>query len=169
MAALPPESKLYIGIDNGTTGAVAALYPTDQAVCHPVMVMRLGNEKLLDVQGNIEVLRTLIGASQSVLVAFEQAQIAPKFGAKNNYTNGKNNEFWRVLLTLERIPFCWVNPKTWQKTIFHGIRGTDTKVMAELVRRQRFPDLDLREYNASQREGINDALGIALWARQIRL
>lgn len=162
--------KLYVGIDNGTTGALAGLSPDGQILCRPVEVQRLGNEKLLDIDGNLELLRLIISGSgqplSNVLVVFEQAQIAPRFGARNNYTNGKNNEFWRVVLSMAKIPFCWVNPKDWQRSVFRGIRGTDTKTMAELVCRQRFPDSDFRAYNRSQREGIHDALCIALWARE---
>jgi hypothetical protein len=78
-----------------------------------------------------------------IMVVFEQAQITPKFGFRNNYMNARNNEFSRVLLTMARIPFSWVNPQAWQRAIFNGIRGDDTKEMADLVRCQRFPDPDL--------------------------
>jgi hypothetical protein len=162
--------KLYFGIDNGFTGAIARIGPQGAIACQPVAVTNLGGEKLLDIDANLAILQRMIAASgvasNQVLVVFEQGQIAPKFGARNNYTNGKNNEFWRVALSLAKIPFAWVNPKNWQKSVFRGIRGTDTKAMAELVCRQRFPGLDLRPYNQSQREGINDAICIALWAQQ---
>ncbi len=165
------SGKLYVGINNGTTGAMAGLSPDGRILCRPVEVMRLGNEKLMDIERNLDLLRLIIRWSgqsgPNVLVVFEQAQIAPRFGARNNYTNGKNNEFWRVLLSTAKIPFCWVNPKDWQRDVFRGIRGDDTKVMAELVCRQRFPDSDFRAYNRSQREGIHDALCIALWAREV--
>jgi hypothetical protein len=104
--------------------------------------------------------------TQQVMVVFEQAQITPKFGYKNCYTNGRHNEFWRVVLTMARIPFKWVNPRQWQKPVFAGIRGDDTKEMADLVRRQQFPTLDLSGYTQIQTGGINDAVCIALFARQ---
>ena len=124
----------------------------------------------MDVAENLAIVQGMILSSglpsQRVVVVFEQAQITPKFGHRNNYTNGRNNEFWRVLLTTAKIPFAWVNPREWQKVVFSGIRGTNTKEMAELVRRQRFPNLDLTSYTRIQVGGINDAVCIALWARQ---
>ena len=163
-------SKACVGIDNGTSGAIACITPAGEVLCEPVIFQDLGKEKLMDIDGNLALLRQMIDATglpvQQVTVVFEQAQITPKFGFRNNYTNGRNNEFWRVLLTMARIPFSWVNPQAWQRAIFNGIRGDDTKEMADLVRRQRFPDLDLSGYTRIQAGGINDAVCIALWARQ---
>ena len=50
--------------------------------------------------------------------------------------------------------------------MFSGIRGDDTKEMADLVRRQLFPNLNLDDHTRIQIGGINDAVCIALWARQ---
>jgi hypothetical protein len=163
-----PTTVTYLGIDNGTSGAIALLTPSGAVLCEPVLVQDLGKEKLLDIAGNLELLQQMIGGAAQVLVVFEQAQITPQFGYKNNYTNGRNNEFWRVLLTLARIPFTWVNPQRWQREMFSGIRGDDTKEMADLVRRQRFPGLDLSRHTKIEISGINDAICIALWARQLR-
>lgn len=160
----------WIGIDNGRTGAIARIAVDGGVLCEPVITQDLGRETLLDVDGNLALLRHMIAASgakpEQVIVVFEQAQITPKFGYKNNYTNGRNNEFWRVLLTIARIPFAWVNPRKWQNYVFADIRGDDTKEMAEVVRRQRFPTLDVSQYTKIQLGGINDAVCIALWAQQ---
>lgn len=167
------QAKCYIGIDNGFTGAIVLLTPDDQIVCRPVVVLDLGKEKLLDVAPNVTMLRELTDIAASydcgVHIVFEQSPIAPIFGVKNNYTNGKNNEFWRVILTLGKLPFSWINAQKWQKELFAGIRGDDTKAMAALVCRQQLPALDVSAYKRSQTEGIHDALCIALWARRHRL
>jgi hypothetical protein len=162
--------KACIGIDNGTSGAIACLTPGGEALCEAVIFQDLGQEKLMDIGQNLALLRRMIDTAglpiNQVMVAFEQAQITPRFGYKNNYTNGRNNEFWRVLLTTAKIPFVWVNPRIWQKAVFTGIRGNDTKEMADLVRRQRFPNLNLDGFTKIQAGGINDAVCIALWAQQ---
>jgi len=162
----------YLGIDNGFTGAVSCLLPDNRVFARPVKFIDLGKEKLLDIEENRLMLREMIAAAgttkDKVLVVYEQAQVMQKAGARNNFTNGKNGEFWRVLLTLEQIPFMWVNPKDWQKQMFRGVRGDDTKVMAALVRRQLFPEFDGSGHNRSQMEGINDAILIAACARENR-
>jgi hypothetical protein len=161
---------VFIGIDNGFTGAVAAILPDGTSLFEPVHVDDLGKERLLNLEANRALLRRFIAkatvARQQILAVCEQCQPNPLFGARNNFTNGKNGEFWRILLSLEGIPFHVVNPKQWQKPMFRGIRGSDTKAMADLVRHQRFPGLDLAGFNKSQVEGINDALCIALCAKE---
>lgn len=161
--------RAFIGIDNGTSGAIACITPAGEVLCQPVLVQDLGREKLMDIAGNLALLRRMIATTglpdRQVLVVFEQAQITPKFGYKNNYTNGRNNEFWRVLLSLAQIPFAWVNPRKWQNFLFADICSKDTKAIADVVRRQRLPDLDLDAYTTIQIVGINNAIGIALCAR----
>lgn len=163
--------SVFIGIDNGFTGAIAALGPGQSLKFEPTAVIDLGREKLLDIDRNREIVRAFVDSlglnkGQSFAV-YEQCQPNPLFGARNNFENGKNGEFWRFLLSSEQIPFTLVNPKDWQKVVFRGIRGTDTKQMAELVRRQRFPQVSLKGYTKPQIQGINDAIGIALWAAQV--
>jgi hypothetical protein len=164
-------NRAFIGIDNGFTGALACLLPNGSVFCRPVAVIDLGKERLLDFDANRLILREMIQASgvspQEVLAVYEQCQPNRIFGARNNFTNGKNGEFWRLLLTFEGIPFRWVNPQQWQRWIFRGIRGKDTKAMAHLVRRQRFPSVSLEAFNTTEVEGINDAVCIALWASEL--
>jgi hypothetical protein len=168
---LGTAGRAYIGIDNGFTGAIACLRPDGNVICTPVAVTDLGKERLLGLDENRQILRDMIASSgvrrQNLLVVYEQCQPNPLFGARNNFTNGKNGEFWRLLLSMEEIPFRWVNPRQWQHWVFRGIRGKKTKVMADLVRRQRFPALSLAGYNGDQMEGLNDAICIALWASEL--
>lgn len=163
--------KAFIGIDNGFSGAIACLLPDGNIVSRPVGVKDLGNERLLDEEVNPAILREMLTEARverkNVLAVYEQCQPNPIFGARNNFTNGKNGEFWRMLLSFEHIPFRCVNPQQWQRWIFRGIRGKDTKAMANLVRRQRFPTLDIEGFNKPQLEGINDAVCIALWASEL--
>jgi hypothetical protein len=160
----------YLTIDNGITGAMSFLAPDDELICCPVPYRDLKKERLLDVVGNLALVRSMVEKAKAmngkILAIFEQSPITPLFGAKNNYVNGRNNEFWRVLLTMEKVPFTWVNPRRWQKDVFRGIRGRDTKEMARLVVEQRFPTFRCNDLNKSQTEGVMDAICIAIWARE---
>lgn len=160
----------YLTIDNGFTGAMCRLSPNDDLVCRPVPVQDCGSYRQLDIEAGVTLLRGMICIDgepiRNLLVVYEQSPITPLFGAKNNFVNGQNNEFWRVTLALLKLPHIWVNPKVWQKHVFSGIRGDDTKVKAEIARRRRFPQFSTAGYTRSQIEGINDAVCIALWARE---
>jgi hypothetical protein len=166
----PTSSRVYIGIDNGFTGAVVRLNEPNEILCRPVPVTDLGQYRILDVAGVEALMHEMItkaGAPlNNMIVVFEQSPITPLFGARNNFVNGQNNEFWRVLLTLKKIPFTWTNPKMWQEHIFAGIRGNDTKAKAAIVCQQRFPHFQTIGYSRDEIKGIYDALCIALWARE---
>lgn len=160
--------KTYIGIDNGVTGAIAALGPNDRWLFHPVDVVDCGKDRILDVHQNLAFIRDveeMSGGTSGIVVVYEQQKKNPVFGTKGNFANGRNGEFWRVLLTLSAIPFTWVDPNTWQRDVLKGIPGTDTKMMAKLFLDQRFPEVPLATYNKSKQEAIRDAMCIAVWAR----
>ena len=162
--------QLHIGIDNGYSGGLAAIGPDGKLTHRPVTVQELGNDRFLDVRGNLAIVENFLAtfgvAKEQAFVAYEQSRKNPKFGAIGNFINGKNGEFWRVVLAMGQFPHCSVNPQTWQRQMFAGVRGLDTKAMAALVVQQRFPTVDYGDYNAEERRGVNDAILIALWARE---
>jgi hypothetical protein len=66
------DMNTYIGIDNGVTGAIAALFPDNTWAFQPVRVIDCGRDRVLDVSGNQTLLAALIeraGGSQHVVVA----------------------------------------------------------------------------------------------------
>lgn len=162
--------KTYIGIDNGVTGALAVIAPDENWLLQPVRTIPSGkgNGRLLDIFGNLDLLQDLIaqaGGIESVVIACEHQKMNPKFGTKGNFANGRNGEFWRVLLGLSRIPFVSVFPDTWQKDVLNGVSGDNAKERAKLYVAQRFPRVDLSSYGEAKRLGIRDAMCIAMWAR----
>lgn len=158
--------QLHIGIDGGVTGAIACHYEDGQLVLHPVSFRNLGGERILDIPANLAFIRKAVSTATDVLVAYEQMTKQPLFGANGNFANGRNNEFWRVLLSMESLPFLAVRPQVWQREIFAGMSGRDTKAKARLVVDQRFPHLDLRDFTKSQAGGVIDALCISEWVRR---
>lgn len=167
--------KTYIGIDNGTSGAIAALSPDDKfTILEPVKTIPLGRRLLLDIQGNLEILKSIAqtaGGLDKVVVTYEKQQMNRYFGTKGNFANGQNGEFWRVLLTLSGFSFALTHARTWQTGLLKAFRMSlpekaDTKGAAQLFLAQRYPNIKLDgKFNATQREGIRDAMCLALWAR----
>lgn len=109
------------------------------------------------------------GFRHTILAVCEQCLPNPKFGHKNNYTNGKNGEFWRMLFAWEEIDCRTVYPQQWQKHLFRHLAGVNvgTKELAAEVVSKRLPDALVKGYSQEQTEGINDALCIALWGWEV--
>jgi hypothetical protein len=160
--------KTIIGIDGGRYGAMAALYPDHTWEVHPVLVGGV-EEVMLDVKGNyrlIEAMAAKAGGMDRIKVAYERCRKNPMFGYKNNFVNGRHDEFWRVLLEANSVPCVPVFPRTWQDPCLGRGGALDTKERALNYVRSCCRDLGwLDDFNKVQREGIVDAMCIALWAK----
>jgi hypothetical protein len=157
-----------IGIDAGSSGAMAALYPDSTWEAHPVLAA-YGKETFLDVHGNLRLLEAMIaraGGMDKAQISYERGRKNKGFGSCNNFTIGRHDEFWRVLFEAKGIPASPVFPRTWQDPCLGRGGSVDTKERALNYVRSRCSDLAwLDKFNKVQREGIVDAMCIALWAK----
>jgi hypothetical protein len=170
------NKKYYLGADGGKSDGLALLSPNDTwDLLEPVRTLAIRRRQLLDVNGNLELLRraaALAGGVERVVVLIEKAQPNPGFGAVSSMTIGACSEFWRVVLTLEGFAFSTVHARTWQKAILTPFRGNlkgdhDTKEAARLYVTQRYPKVTLHEFGNAKQEAIRDAMCIALWGRAL--
>lgn len=162
--------KTQIGIDGGRYGAIFALYPDLTWEAHPVLVGG-DDEVMLDVRGNSRLIEAMVaraGGRDNVQVTYERCRKNPMFGYRNNFVNGRHDEFWRVLLEEKGVPCAPVFPRTWQDPCLGRGGSLDTKERALRYVRSRCGDLVwLDKFNKVQREGIVDAMCIALWAKDL--
>jgi hypothetical protein len=163
------QPTTYVGIDGGSSGKAVSTVDFLNWDVHDLGTVWLGGHRLLSVETNLEILNTVAfkaGGLQNVFVAYEQSRKNPRFGTKNNFVNGRNEEFWRVVLSISKVRFVSVDPKTWQSVCLKDITLSDTKERAREYLRRRCPSTDwLDAYNKAPREAIQDAMCIALWCR----
>jgi len=160
----------YIGIDGGSSGAMAALYPDLTWEAHPVLFTRI-EETFLSVLGNLRLIEAIAkraGGIDKIQIVYERCRKNTGFGTRNNFVNGRNDEFWRVLLEAKGLPCAPVFPRTWQDPCLGRGGDVDTKVRALSFVQSRCSDLAwLDKFNKIQRGGIVDAMCIALWAKDV--
>lgn len=148
---------------------MAALHENGEWQVCTVATTWLGTHRLLSVGRNLSAIHdiaTKAGGMDRVVVAFERSRKNPRFGTKNNYVNGRNEEFWRVVLLFLQARFCSVDPKTWQSLCFPGAEGARTKDRARSYVDRHCPGTGwLDDFNKAPREAIVDAMCIALWCR----
>lgn len=160
--------KTTIAIDAGSSGAMAALYPDLTWEVHPVLAA-YGKETFLDVHGNLRLMMAMVtraGGIDKVQIWYERGRKNTGFGSRNNFTIGRHDEFWRVLFAANGMPASPVFPRTWQDPCLGRGGALDTKVRALSYVQSRCRDLAwLDKFNKVQREGIVDAMCIALWAK----
>ena len=124
--------KTFIGIDGGRYGALAALYPDGTWEAYPVVATRV-EETFLNVPGNyrlVELLAARAGGMDKILIVYERCRKNTGFGTRNNFVNGRHDEFWRVLLEAKGVPCAPIFPRTWQDPCLGRGGDVDTKVRA---------------------------------------
>src|SRR5579862_4133973 len=158
-----PKSKLYfLGYDNGTSGGSAGSNDLRNWDVRRVTKVRRRKHWLLGVPENLAYLDALLekaGGPANVVVAYEQNRENNHFGTKNNFVNGRNEEFWRVILSVRNVTFASVDPLSWQSVCFKNIPPGDSKDRAREYVRRRCPETGwLDSYGKARREAYVDAM-----------
>lgn len=157
---------MYLGIDVGITGGMAALCPDTGLVfvrAMPVVPVGKGTRRAYDNRLIAEALRGVMGEKFAVL---ERQQAYPAQGGVSNFTMGLGFGVWLQALTDHHIPFEVIQPKAWQKE--YGIASGDTKAQAAIVAARLWPAQDWRETPRCRKahEGMVDACLMAEYARR---
>lgn len=127
-----------IGIDNGISGALAAITVDSVLDVIDMPTLKTGTSTFIDANALDAWLTKHAGWARleggSVRVTFEQGSKQPKFGTVGNFSNGYSFGVVKTILDLQakrgNLVFQCVDPRTWQKVMFQGLRGTgkgDTK------------------------------------------
>jgi len=155
--------KTFVGVDNGTTGAVAILRP-DNTLVVKTPVRQVGKDTVLDARA----LANLFSTIPNPHIVFEIGQKQPIFGTIGNYANGRSHGVLETVIELLGCPYRPVNPKDWQSDCFKGMRkaGEDTKAASEEFCRRTFPQVNLVAPGCRVvHTGFTDALCMAWWAK----
>lgn len=166
---------IYIGIDPGKSGAIAA-YESDTMSIVSLIEMPLikGKKKSeLDLIG----MRTMIGsivdnnADSSIRATIEKAQAMPKQGVVSMLSIGYGYGALCMALVCLRISFIEVRPNEWHKKILVGMPKGEQKAASIGNAQKIFPDC----YNSlttgpsgrqrKPHDGMADALNIALYGQ----
>lgn len=172
---------IYIGIDNGVTGAIAIVPNYEGAPrWEKVPVEEIGTKETVDPAATWKLLKSVCETAKAdqarVVVVFEQGQKQPKFGCKGNFSNGMNFGLVWSLLAAASIEFGLtyhnVNPKTWQAVILKDLRGAtlDTKAAAIAYCARTYPLIPLIIGRCrNPHDGAADALCMADYGRRQNL
>ncbi len=161
---------IYVGIDNGITGAVAFLFPCGLAKVYVTPTTNRGTDTVID---DIVLRDMLLSAGSHVFVTYERTNKNPIWGCKGNFSNGINAGIVRTTLRQMGLPNLEVHGKEWQSTLHQGFRvaGLDTKKASFAACAAHFPDVSLLPTSRSKNKhsGMADALLIAKWGKDNNL
>lgn len=144
---------IYIGIDPGQTGAMAAISPEGAIV--------------FDFDNSEALAFLRLNRAEVRLSAVEKVSAMPKQGVSSTFKFGTNYGIWQGRLEACGIPYILVTPQKWQKAVFDsGTRGKDRKAMSIAMARRLFPDLS-QDLRRKKDHGRADALLIAEYCRRL--
>ncbi len=171
---------LYIGIDPGLTGAVAAIdneYGVVMFWDTPIIEMTKTKKKtVVDVisgkAAGKKIKRDFLPAQMAQILAqfsppchvwIEKVGAMPGQGVTSMFGFGKGFGMWLGIIAALKIPYTEVPPQTWKKVIMSGIHDKDAyRLQAQRLFPQCTKDLSRKMDN-----GRADALLIAEYGRRV--
>lgn len=153
-------TRRILGVDNGISGAIALAVGTS---------ILIRPTPCLDDRFDIPALAALVKSLGPDIVVLEKTQKQPRFGCRNNFTNGYCAGQWDAVLAILGMPAAYVDPKVWQKSILKGFRGIreDTKTASVEMARFLWPEEEFKRTARSKTWDHNmaDAALIARYAQ----
>lgn len=160
---------IYIGIDPGKHGGLAALNDQDNTLA--VVPMPLIGEKEYDLQRIKMFLKDRISKDTAhVFGVIEKQHCMPGEGLPHTFTTGFGYGMLLGMFTGLDISYRIVTAKEWQKELFKGVAArTDTKVASILVAKRQFPCNDFTATARSKKDsdGMTDAANICIYAKRL--
>lgn len=167
--AVPGNMSIFIGIDNGIGGALAAYdSETNQVECMVMPIVKVkvakGNKNEYDVPEIVDWIDTFTprGIRRVIL---ERAQAFPGQGSVSMFSVGRGFGIMEGVLTAMGISYIVVHPRIWQKQMFSGVAHTDTKQASVLVAKRLFPNKQFTTGERSKKyhDGMTDATLLAYY------
>lgn len=165
---MTPPISLYIGIDNGLAGGIAAYFGTGELRVTPMPVVGVKKAKGSKSEYNIPAILQWFDQLPCApkMVVLEKAHSMPLQGIVSTFSIGRSFGIMEGILAARKFPYMIVAAKTWQAKMFEGIAHTDTKQSSVLVAQRLFPDTDLRVGPRSNKlhDGLSDAMLMAYYS-----
>ena len=165
-------TQVVVGIDNGTTGALAVLVVCSERTSvdvfpTPTIATKSGKcrRTVLDKAGMRELLYSC-GSDAHVFI--EHAQNMPKQGASSAFNYGTGYGLWRGICVGLNLQYTKVSPRVWQRVMLQGTPGSDTKARSIIRVKELFRGVSLLPTDRSRKDsdGMADALLIAEYGRR---
>ncbi len=161
---------IYIGIDPGFDGAIAAIDQQGRVVRvydTPTLEVKGGAKKkrVMDVLTVVKLInRMKDNTDEHIRASLEDVHSMPKQGVASSFSFGRGLGIWEGLLCALGIPVQMVSPQKWKKVMMDGMGKH--KDASRLVAQRMFPDADL---HLKKHHGRADALLMAAWLRRLEM
>ena len=167
--------KVYIGIDPGITGAIAAISKKKKSHVDkikifdtPVDIIKKGKsikKEYLPVEmaNRIRIIINKYGV-ENCHIAIEKVHSMPKQGVASTFSFGRGYGIWLGIIATLHISFSNPTPQAWKKEMMRGMSDKDA---ARIRAQELFPKCATK-LSLKKHIGRADALLIAEYARRMK-
>jgi Holliday junction resolvasome RuvABC endonuclease subunit len=158
---------IFVGIDPGLTGAVAAIDQRGQirsiSDTPTIAVRKNGKSRFVYLESNMAHCLRGIHALRCdpLLVCIENVHSMPKQGVASSFSFGMGFGIWLGIAAALELPIERLEPKVWKAAM--GIAPGSDKSTSIVRAKQLFPTADI---HLAKHHGRADALLIAEWLRR---
>lgn len=147
------QSKYFLGIDPGVSGAFAAIED-------------IGNVSLVGLYQDRKILIDWLKSGHTASAAVEKVSAMPGQGVVSMFTFGASFGLMCGVLEAYSVPYELITPGKWQKAIldFQVAERKERKAATTAFVLRRYPDL-YHLLKIKKNQGIADAICLALYAR----
>jgi len=188
--SIPAGGKVYIGIDNGISGAIAVVAEDRNSafvlpipiICHSAikrkrdketgkMVNSVKKSNSYDAPSLANLFRLLIRDYDIRGVYLEQAQVMQRDGKVSAGKAMVGFGIMQGVLAALGVSYSLVAPQTWQSRLIKGVIGVDTKERSFKVAKTIYPFMhdSLARVNRNGRTEINDGACDAILLAELAL
>lgn len=159
---------IYLGIDPGLDGAVAAVGGAFGPAVYDTPTMTVAGsdgskKRVYAISRMAEILSPYRGVAGDLLVLIENVHAMPGQGVRSMFSMGYGLGLWEGLLAGLGLPFERVTPQRWKKLMLDG-QGKD-KDASRFKAQALFPKAEL---HLKKHDGRAEALLIAEYGRRTR-
>lgn len=155
------KAKLWVGVDPGQTGAMAALVD-DGGHLAPTATYKMW-------EGTRSMYHTLVTWStfyHIVAVAVEKQHAMARDSKQSATTFQQHYGEWKALIKIAGFEPVEVRPAAWMKRRIAAKKGPGDKPSVPYVQK-RYPYINMAGPRGGIRDGIADAICIAEWCREV--
>lgn len=130
---------IYIGIDPGKSGALAAIYG-NSVLLYDTPVAKIKDSKTDYLPYTMaKVIKDLIPMGGEVFVVLEKVHAMPGQGVTSMFSFGRGLGLWEGILAGLGLPYTMVAPQTWKKAMMADM-PRDNKDSSRIAATRLFPN-----------------------------
>lgn len=156
---------IYIGIDPGKSGAVAAINGTEVKL-YDTPVARIKDSKNDYIPSAMAKIIKDLEATRPCFIVLEKVHAMPGQGVSSMFSFGEGLGLWKGIIAAYGIPYELVAPQTWKKAMMADM-PRDNKDASRIVATRLFPNaVDM--LSRKKDDGRAEALLMAEYGKRLQ-